>query len=41
MLVLADWIGRNALFPDQMPAGLLATFVGGPYFLMLIWRDRA
>ncbi|VVE15950.1 Fe3+-hydroxamate ABC transporter permease FhuB [Pandoraea capi] len=40
MLVLADWIGRNALFPDQMPAGLLATFVGGPYFLMLIWRDR-
>lgn len=40
MLVLADWIGRNLLFPNQMPAGLLATFVGGPYFLILIWRER-
>ncbi|SDV46045.1 Fe(3+)-hydroxamate ABC transporter permease FhuB [Chitinasiproducens palmae] len=40
LLVLADWIGRNVLFPYQMPAGLLATFVGGPYFLFLLWRDR-
>ncbi|SAL52230.1 iron-hydroxamate transporter permease subunit [Caballeronia sordidicola] len=40
MLVAADWLGRNLLFPYQMPAGLLATFVGGPYFLFLLWRER-
>ncbi|MDR5760633.1 Fe(3+)-hydroxamate ABC transporter permease FhuB [Caballeronia sp. LZ035] len=41
MLVVADWLGRNLLFPYQIPAGLLATFVGGPYFLLLLWRERA
>ncbi|WP_438392375.1 Fe(3+)-hydroxamate ABC transporter permease FhuB [Caballeronia sp. DA-9] len=40
MLIAADWLGRNLLFPYQMPAGLLATFVGGPYFLFLLWRER-
>ncbi|MGS0897005.1 Fe(3+)-hydroxamate ABC transporter permease FhuB [Burkholderia stagnalis] len=40
LLVVADWLGRNLLFPDQVPAGLFATFIGGPYFLFLMWRQR-
>ena len=40
ILVFADWLGRNLLFPYQIPAGLLAAFIGGPYFLFLLWRER-
>jgi iron complex transport system permease protein len=38
ILIIADWIGRNAIFPFQIPAGLLATMVGGPFLLLLIGR---
>ncbi|MBN3724637.1 Fe(3+)-hydroxamate ABC transporter permease FhuB [Burkholderia sp. Ac-20379] len=41
LLVIADWLGRNVLFPYQVPAGLFATFIGGPYFLVLMWRQRS
>jgi ABC-type Fe3+-siderophore transport system permease subunit len=38
ILLAADWVGRNILFPFQVPAGLLATLVGGPFLLYLIGR---
>jgi iron complex transport system permease protein len=38
VLLVADWIGRNIIFPFQIPAGLLATVVGGPFLLVLIGR---
>lgn len=34
VMVAADWLGRNLLFPTQLPAGLLAALIGGAY---LIW----
>lgn len=34
VMVAADWLGRNLLFPSQLPAGLLAALIGGAY---LIW----
>lgn len=40
LLVVADWLGRNLLFPNQVPAGLLVMFVGGPYFLILMWKQN-
>lgn len=36
MLMLADWASRMLIFPWQIPAGLLAAFVGGPYFIVLM-----
>jgi ABC-type Fe3+-siderophore transport system permease subunit len=36
--VAADWLGRTLIFPWQVPAGLLAAFVGGPYFMALMWK---
>jgi ABC-type Fe3+-siderophore transport system permease subunit len=39
ILVTADWAGRNLIFPWQVPAGLLAAFIGGPYFLISMWRQ--
>jgi iron complex transport system permease protein len=40
VLVAADWCGRMLIYPWQLPAGLIAGFVGGPYFLWLMWRAR-
>ncbi len=39
LMLAADWCGRMLLFPDQIPAGLLATFIGAPYFIVLLRRQ--
>lgn len=41
IMIVADWFGRNMLFPSQMPAGLLSTFIGGPYFFLLMRKIGA
>ncbi len=38
VMVSADWLGRTLWFPWQFPAGLLASILGGGYFLYLIRR---
>lgn len=38
VMVIADWIGRTLWFPWQFPAGLLASLIGGGYFLYLMRR---
>lgn len=35
-MAIADWSGRIVAFPNQIPAGLLATFIGAPYFVYLL-----
>nr|WP_114786241.1 Fe(3+)-hydroxamate ABC transporter permease FhuB [Vibrio tetraodonis] len=36
IMVIADWVGRTLWFPWQFPAGLLASLLGGVYFLYLM-----
>ncbi len=38
VMVSADWLGRNLLFPYEIPAGTLAALVGTPYFFWLMWH---
>lgn len=38
VMLLADWLGRQMLFPYEVPAGLVATLIGGSYFLVMIRR---
>ncbi|BCP55567.1 Fe3+-hydroxamate ABC transporter permease FhuB [Kaistia sp. 32K] len=38
LMVFADWIGRNIAFPWQIPAGLVATGLGGLYFVLMVAR---
>lgn len=38
LMVVSDWVGRMAVFPWQLPAGLIAALVGVPFFLWLIRR---
>jgi iron complex transport system permease protein len=39
LMVLADWLGRNLIYPFQIPAGLVATAIGCPYFMWLLRRS--
>ncbi|GAA4728998.1 siderophore ABC transporter permease CdtC [Isoptericola chiayiensis] len=41
LVVCADLVGRVALAPAQIPAGLMCAVIGTPYFVWLLWRMRA
>jgi iron complex transport system permease protein len=41
LVALSDMVGRTAIAPAQLPAGLVTAVVGTPYFLWLLWRMRA
>lgn len=38
LVTAADWLGRSLHFPYEIPAVVLAAFVGGAYFQWLIYR---
>ncbi len=40
LMVGSDWLGRMALHPVQLPAGTVASVLGGSYFLYLLVRRR-
>ncbi|QGZ65717.1 Fe(3+)-hydroxamate ABC transporter permease FhuB [Paraburkholderia acidisoli] len=39
-MVVADWLGRAALMPRELPAGLVATLLAAPYLMALLARSR-
>jgi iron complex transport system permease protein len=39
-LVLADSFARTAIAPSEIPVGVIAAFLGGPFFLFLLRRKR-
>ena len=41
LVSVADTIGRTAIAPAQIPAGLMTALIGAPYFVWLLWRQRA
>ena len=36
LMIGADWLARMAAFPYQLPVGLLAALLGGPYLVFLL-----
>jgi ABC-type Fe3+-siderophore transport system permease subunit len=38
LMVCADWLGRQLVFPEEVAAGLVATLLGGPYMVVLALR---
>ena len=40
LVLLADSIGRLAFAPLQIPAGIVISLIGGPFFLALLWQRR-
>lgn len=41
LLGVADAVGRTAIAPAQLPAGLVVALIGAPYFVYLLARSRA
>jgi iron complex transport system permease protein len=41
LLVLADTAARTVAAPLELPVGALLALVGGPYFLVVLWRKLA
>jgi iron complex transport system permease protein len=39
LMVGADWLARVLTFPYQLPLGLLASLMGGPYLIWLLRKD--
>ncbi|HHG9065344.1 TPA: FecCD family ABC transporter permease [Citrobacter freundii] len=40
LVLVTDTVGRLAFAPLQIPAGIVIALVGGPFFLLLLWRRR-
>ena len=36
LMVVSDWLSRMAAFPYELPAGLFASLLGGPYLVYLL-----
>ncbi|MCG9860596.1 iron chelate uptake ABC transporter family permease subunit, partial [Staphylococcus argenteus] len=40
LLVIADTIGKIALQPGVIPAGIVVAIIGAPYFLYLMYKTK-
>lgn len=40
LLTLADWLSRMAIFPYEVPVGLFAALIGGPYLIWFLTRKE-
>ncbi|WP_429174991.1 Fe(3+)-hydroxamate ABC transporter permease FhuB [Aeromonas salmonicida] len=38
LMVSADWVGQQILFPQDVPVGLVSTLLGGAYFMWCLRR---
>jgi iron complex transport system permease protein len=41
LMLWADWLARSVVYPYELPAGLVATLIGGGYFLVRLYRVPA
>lgn len=41
LLTAADWMSRVVIFPYEVPVGLFAALIGGPYLIWLLTRKEA
>ncbi|MBE69495.1 MAG: Fe(3+)-hydroxamate ABC transporter permease FhuB [Thalassospira sp.] len=40
VMMVAEWLARNMIYPAQLPTGLIAALIGTSYFLILAVRKR-
>jgi iron complex transport system permease protein len=41
VMIAADWLSRAVAYPYEVPVGLFASLIGGPYLLWLLSRGEA
>ena len=40
LLTVADWLSRVVIFPYEVPVGLFAALIGGPYLIWFLTRKE-
>jgi iron complex transport system permease protein len=40
LVVAADTVGRTAVAPAELPLGVFTAFIGAPFFVLLLLRER-
>lgn len=40
LLTIADWLSRMVIFPYEVPVGLFAALIGGPYLIWFLTRKE-
>lgn len=40
LMLFSDWLGRTLTYPAQLPAGVIASVIGGSYFVYLLARRQ-
>ncbi|MDG4718004.1 MULTISPECIES: Fe(3+)-hydroxamate ABC transporter permease FhuB [Thalassospira] len=40
VMMVAEWLARNMIYPAQLPTGIIAALIGTSYFLILAVRKR-
>ncbi|MEK9842169.1 Fe(3+)-hydroxamate ABC transporter permease FhuB [Thalassospira sp.] len=40
VMMVAEWLARNLIYPAQLPTGLIAALIGTSYFMILAVRKR-
>lgn len=40
LMLVADWLGRYLIFPYELGAGVIASLLGGGFFLLLLRQAR-
>jgi iron complex transport system permease protein len=40
LMLLSDWLARTLIYPAQLPAGMVASVLGGVYFIALLTQSR-
>ena len=41
LLVIADTIARTIIAPGELPVGIITALLGGPFFLVILFRSRS
>jgi iron complex transport system permease protein len=39
-MMLADTAARTIIYPSELPVGVITAFLGAPFFLMLMFKDK-
>lgn len=39
LMIAADWVGRTAFAPVEIPVGVITAVIGGPYLLWILLRE--
>lgn len=40
LVLAADFIGRTAFAPIEVPAGIIIALIGAPFFIFLLWKHQ-